>query len=66
MATAYVIIKAAKEITGEFVLVQTEKAFKNKELAQQYLRGQNIVWEETINGAECQCERAVHEVELID
>jgi len=65
MSAIYVVIKAAREITGEFVMVSSEKAFNNKELAQHYLKGQKILWEENINGAECQCERAIHEVELI-
>lgn len=66
MATIYVIMKAAREITGEFVLVSTEGAFRNRELAQFSLKGKPILWEENINGAECQCERAIHEVDLVD
>lgn len=66
MAIIYVVIKGAKEITGEFMMAATEKAFRNKELALQWLRGQKILWEETIQGAECQCERAIHEVDLVE
>jgi hypothetical protein len=66
MATIYVIIKGGKEITGELMLCATEAAFRSRELAQQYLKGQQIVWEETINGAEFQCERAIHEVNLVE
>lgn len=64
MSTIYVIIKGGKEITGESVICATEAAFRNKDLAMQYLRGQQIVWEEVINGSEFQCERAIHEVNL--
>ncbi len=64
MPTIYVVMKAAREVTGEFVMVSSEKAFATREAAQLFLTGQKILWDETINGAECQCERAIHEVEL--
>lgn len=61
----YVVIKAAKETTGEFVFVATEKAFNKQEDAQQWLHSQQIVFEETIGNVTCYCERAVHETELM-
>lgn len=62
----YVIIKGAKEATGEFMMATTEGAFRDPKAAQAWLNNKRIVWEETINGAECTCERAIHETELMD
>lgn len=66
MATIYVVIKGAKEVTGEFMLVASEMAFRTREMAQAWVSGKPILWEEQINGAECQCERAIHEIELVE
>ena len=61
----YVVIKAAKEQMGEWVMCSTEAAFKDQAQAQAYLKNLPVVWEETLNEALCYCERAIHEVELI-
>lgn len=62
--TIFVIIKCARESSGEWVMATTEKAFREPAAAKMWLSKQQIVWEETINGALCYCERAVHETTL--
>lgn len=64
MSTIYVVIKVASEITGEWTAATTERAFHTREMAQAYLANLPIVWEETLNGTPCYCERAVHETNL--
>lgn len=61
----YIVIKAGKDFEGNFMMVSTEMAFRSKEMAQQWVAGKPVVWEEMINNVECQCERAIHEVELV-
>lgn len=60
----YTIIKVAREVAGEFVMVATEKAFVEKANAEKYLTTVSIVWEEKVSGFHCQCERGIHEVVL--
>ena len=60
----YVCIKAALQQFGEFTMVTTERAFKDKAKAEEYIKSVPVVWEETISGVMYKCERAVHEVEL--
>ena len=62
----YVIVKGATAITGEMMMATTEGAFRDPKMAQLWLNKKPIVWEEVINGMECQCERAIHETELMD
>jgi hypothetical protein len=66
MSQIYVVIKGAKEATGERFMATTEKCFRDPNLAQQWLKNQKIVWEETIGDALFYCERAVHPAELVE
>lgn len=65
MSRIYVVIKCAKESSGEFVMATTEAAFNDQVQAQAWVSGKAVVWEEQINGAHCYCERAIHETELL-
>ena len=60
----YVIIKAALQANGEFTKVQTEKAFSDKQKAEDYFKVQKNTWVENENGVTFLCERAIHEVEM--
>lgn len=60
----YVVIKLAKELSGEFATAGVEMAFKTEAEARAWLNGKKIVWEEVIEGFECTCERGVSETEL--
>jgi len=62
----YIVIKLAKEMTGEFVMASTEKAFRDRNMAEAYVKSMPVVWEEQIGGSSAYCERGIHEVELVE
>jgi hypothetical protein len=65
--TIYVVFKVGRQVDGEYVMISVEKAFANSQQAEEYWKKQSVtVWREIIEGVECHCERAVHEVELED
>jgi hypothetical protein len=64
----FVVFKLARQIQGEYVLVQTLGAFKSAteadQLAKQHLKGVELV--STPDGnVECFCEVGVHQTELV-
>jgi hypothetical protein len=58
--TIYTVIKIAMDKHGDHVLATTEKAFRTHEQAEIYMRSVPALWEESIQGMECSCERAIH------
>lgn len=66
MKKVYVLIRVAKEISGEVVFATTEKVFSSKESAELSLKESQQFWEEEIQGFTCYCERAVHETNLYE
>lgn len=65
----YVVIKIARQFDGEYVFVQTEKAFSNKETAENFAKNKGLQWEENFTipnnlSIKCLCERGIHEVEV--
>jgi len=61
----HVVFKTARQIDGEYVFISAEKAFTDPERAEQFWRQQNAsLWRETVAGVECECERAIHTVDL--
>ena len=64
MTTAYVIIRVARQTLGEYVFVTTLRCFKDKSAAEAFARQQATVTQEVINGVNCQCQVAVHEIEV--
>ncbi len=65
--TVYVVFKRARQFDGDYHFIQAEKAFSDPQKAEDYWRQQSRnLWQETINGIECECERAILPVELED
>lgn len=65
--TIYVVFKTARQYDGEYHFVSAEKAFESSEKAEKFWRQQSqTYWNETIEGVECRCERAIHPVELLE
>jgi len=62
----YVVVRAALQEFGEFTMVTTEAAFKDKVKAEEFVRRGPTVWNEKIQNVNYVCERAFHEVELED
>lgn len=63
--TIYVVIKRARQYDGEYVFVQAERAFTDTKKAEDFWRqSSRTFWRETIEGVECECERAILPVEL--
>lgn len=63
--TIYVVIKRARQYDGEYMFIAAEKAFADPQKAEEYWRSQtHTFWRETIEGVECECERAILPVEL--
>ena len=64
----FVIVTAAKQVDGDFVLHRVEKAFHTMTKADEYLRGKASQFREVIptefGPVECDCERAAFEVEV--
>jgi hypothetical protein len=56
----FIVIKVATEKSGDRVWATTEKAFKEVDQAQTYMKSVPSVWDELVDGTECNCERAVH------
>jgi hypothetical protein len=67
---AFAIICVARQIDGEYCLIKVEKAFKSRELAENFVKNLSKKYAEAIdtpNGPiECVCERGVFEIELED
>ena len=65
MSTVYVVFKTARQVDGEYIFISAEKAFTDSQKAEEFWRKQtSSIWRETIEGLECQVERAIHPVEL--
>ena len=65
--TIYVVFKTARQIDGEYVFISAEKAFSESHKAEEFWKRQSAtVWREMIESVECNCERAIHPVELED
>lgn len=63
--TIYVVIKRARQYDGEYMFVSAEKAFADAQKAEDYWRSKSTsLWRETIEGVECECERAILPVEF--
>ncbi len=63
--TVYVVFKTARQLDGEYIFVSAEKAFTDSTKAEEFWRKQGMTyWRETIEGVQCDCERAIHPVEL--
>jgi len=66
----FVIVTAAKQVDGDFVLHKVEKAFRTATSADEYLRGRARQFREVLptefGPIECDCERAAFEVEVED
>jgi hypothetical protein len=57
--TVYVVQRVAKETAGEFAAGAIEKVFESQAKAEAYVRSRPSVWEESINGFACYCERGL-------
>ena len=64
MKTIYVVFKRARQYDGDYHFIATEKAFTDQKKAEEYWRQQSRMWQENINGIDCECERHIHPVEL--
>lgn len=62
----YVVLKTAKDVSGNFFIVTMEKLFNNRQHVKQYFLDKPAVWEQVVNNFECYCERAVYEVSYKD
>lgn len=60
----YIIVKGAHQVDGELNFFTCEEAFKSEEDARAHFKGLPTVWREEVQGFLCDCERAVHIVEL--
>lgn len=64
--TIYVVFKRGRQFDGEYMFISTVRAFADKDKAEAFWKSQSRVWQETIQGIECECEHAIHSVELED
>jgi len=66
--TVHVVFRVARQIEGEYIAIQTLKAFEDKEKAQKYFDELPRQRDVKIDGPEgkmnCYCELAIHPVEL--
>lgn len=62
--TVYVVVRVAKETSGEVAFGSAEKAFIDPSKAETWVRSNGTVWEEVIQGFSCYCERAIHILEV--
>jgi len=62
--TIYVVFKTGRQVDGEYIFISAEKAYIDPTRAEEYWRKQVNYWRETIEGVQCDCERAIHPVEL--
>jgi hypothetical protein len=74
--TVYVVFKTARQVDGEYVFISAEKAFTEEQKAEIYWRSAGVsLWREEImipssfpghppEKILCQCERAIHSVEV--
>lgn len=73
--TIYVVFKTARQIDGEYIFISAEKAFKDPQKAETYWRQSASLWREEVvipsafpgappEKVPCQCERAIHPVEV--
>ena len=59
-----VVLSIARMEMGEYIFVTSEKAFSDRQKAEEYLKSKAINWKETVQGVECICERGLHEIEM--
>lgn len=76
--TVYVVFKTARQIDGEYVFISAEKAFLDPQKAEEWWKNSTqVLWREEViipsqmPGAPpekipCQCERAIHPVEVTE
>lgn len=64
MSTIYVVIRMALQEDGDLAWCAAEKAFATKEGAEAWFKGKPVVWAETIDDIYCNCQRAIHPVEI--
>lgn len=66
----FCIISVARQVDGEFVIVKTEKAFKQASKAEEYANALSKRYTEsilTVSGPiACVCERGIFEIEVED
>jgi hypothetical protein len=63
--TIYVVFKTARQVDGEYVFIAAERAFSASDQAEHFWRDcTQRLWRETVEGVPCDCERAIHPVEL--
>lgn len=66
--TIYVILSVARQVQGEFLLVKSEKAFSDKNKAEEFYNQLIKKYTEEIETPsgkiKCVCERAIFEMEM--
>lgn len=64
MTEVYIAVSVARQEGGDYILVKTEKAFKDKTKADSYVNSKQAVWREQIENIWYMCERSILTVEL--
>lgn len=63
MAKIYIVLKAAKALEDDFLVITTERAFKSLDEAKKMFLPP-FIWQQVIEGNQCQSERVFQEVKL--